>query len=1560
MRIVFLLIFLVPAKGFQRLENVRHLIPKFEQIAHGKLIQATNTCNGSIFCMLKNETCDICNERDHSSKYLTDGQSNTYWQSQTMEHDVQYPNQIHLTLNFNKAYDIIYVSLWFKSPRPESFAIYKKVCESCPWVPYQYFSATCQETYGVQDSTAVKKGVQEARALCTSSYSDISPLSGERVIFSAQKYRPSNTDINTSPELQDWITATDIRISLDRLNTFQDERFKDIWVLRRYYYSIISVEIGAHCKCNGHASKCIPIRRNSDKLVCDCKHNTYGDDCEKCLPYYNDVPWKRATDMHVNECKACNCNGYSNSCFFDEELYRQTGHGGHCMECSGNRSGPNCDYCKVDYYQLETGECRSCNCDPIGSYSSQCNTNGYCSCKAGVAGQKCDKCKENHYNFGNRGCESCNCNVYGSLDNIPRCDPETGVCKCKQNVEGMRCSECKLGFFNLESDNIFGCTACFCYGHSSSCHSSNSYSKYQYEAQFTKSNERWKAINSYGETVSLKYDSKNRSISASSKGDDVYFVSSDRFTGDQRASYGQHLYFTLRISDNVRSTSSDLVLEGGDGSSVATKIFSQQNKLPTTKSQNYKFRLMEDSSLDWTPKLSAKQFISILSNLTAIKIKASYSGSGTGYLEDFKLETALSGIAGEKASWIEHCDCVSGYVGQFCESCAPGFTHSSRLGSPLLPCKKCDCHEHADNCDPISGNCYCNHNTVGTNCEKCARGFYGNAVMGTENDCSSCGCPYGGACIVDDDDIKCIECPKGYGGRRCDVCLDGYFGEPPTELCQKCDCNLNIDNDAVGNCDTKTGKCLKCIYNTGGAYCEECLPGYYGDALSLPKGDCKECECSSEGTVKIDDGSLMCDQISGMCKCQPNVYGRNCDKCEEGYYDLIEDEGCKPCNCNTVGSIDHTCDLHSGRCHCQPGVTGLRCDRCQENKYKFSSRGCQDCECDDLGSISLQCDSSGQCPCLENVEGRRCDQCKENKYDRSEGCKDCPQCYNMVQEAYWENKKKLQELTEMLNELEERALVVGDKQFEANLRQIQIEAIHLKENANALNDDNIQEEMAVLVEKQKTISMLLIKIEDSINMAKYQNGLATTTFVDIHNNVKRTKETINVCFEKIGKVSLRNYFGDQSERLKKTLQQNRELIKNITTISDKIYNTALEAQTKSDEAYKLAKSSTDMKKGFQQELHSLNGDIANKFNTFEKYNEGAIEAQNEWKDITSLNLQLLAEVKTLHKEIPVADFRGITEDAKHMLDDSEEILINMNNLDDININDFEQITDSKKILLKATEYTNDLNELIFKIEQYAIKTFNAVDLCAKVFSKATETYNAISDFNKNLTNTRTIAESSLNKMPYIENLLSYVQDLLIKIGPKFHKIKVKSDKAIRGAKDTIKSADDVMKEMQEVSVDLEALFIEVSHLHERALEVNKQLEEVKEKFMKIHGDKVNNQLITEIKASVEYSEISTEEAARLVDDMSRKIVDIWSNISDLPEVEDLDPVRKRLDYIEKQIKQNKIENILDKFEKEKKDNDDLIEMYTQRLNSYTEEVQQLKNIAMAIPDGCFRNIALEP
>lgn len=105
-----------------------------------------------------------------------------------------------------------------------------------------------------------------------------------------------------------------------------------------------------------------------------------------------------------------------------------------------------------------------------------------------------------------------------------------------------------------------------------------------------------------------------------------FFVA--RYLGNQRLSYNQFLSFDLRTGEEEgRASVVDIVLEGS-GQKVSSAIFTQGNKMPGIESHNYKFRLNEHQNYQWSPRINAQDFLTILSNLTAIKIRATYSNGG--------------------------------------------------------------------------------------------------------------------------------------------------------------------------------------------------------------------------------------------------------------------------------------------------------------------------------------------------------------------------------------------------------------------------------------------------------------------------------------------------------------------------------------------------------------------------------------------------------------------------------------------------------------------------------------------------------------------------------------------------------------------------------------------------------------------------------------------------------------------------------------------------------------------------------------------------------------------
>ena len=313
----------------------RRCIPDFVNAAFGKEVQASSTCGdpASRYCLTTTDrdgrigrSCFICDatnpKRKHPSAYLTDlnnPNNLTCWMSEPLPPsqgvastaEASQDMNVSLTLSLGKKYEITYISLQFCSARPDSMAIYKSMDFGKTWTPFQFYSSQCRRVFDRAPRIVVTRA-NEQEALCTEAYSSVESPSGARVAFSTLEGRPSAHDFDNSPVLQDWQTATDIRVVFNRLNADAPPQQSAIGEgatgeaagapADGAFYSLSDFAVGGRCKCNGHAAQCIPDSVDGGRLSCDCKHNTDGRDCERCKPFYYDRPWARATSQDANEC----------------------------------------------------------------------------------------------------------------------------------------------------------------------------------------------------------------------------------------------------------------------------------------------------------------------------------------------------------------------------------------------------------------------------------------------------------------------------------------------------------------------------------------------------------------------------------------------------------------------------------------------------------------------------------------------------------------------------------------------------------------------------------------------------------------------------------------------------------------------------------------------------------------------------------------------------------------------------------------------------------------------------------------------------------------------------------------------------------------------------------------------------------------------------------------------------------------------------------------------------------------------------------------------------------
>nr|ABY40628.1 alpha 3,4,5-laminin [Ciona savignyi] len=719
---------------------------------------------------------------------------------------------------------------------------------------------------------------------------------------------------------------------------------------------------------------------------CPCRPNVIGRQCERCRTGFFGYP----------DCQPCDCGGAM--CDTVD---------GNCI-CPINTVAPACNQCKPLTHSFDPIQgCLECDCNPEGVENVTdrgCSvTDGQCNCKDTVTGQRCDRCKPGYFGFPN--CQKCQCDVRGRVSD--GCNPVTGQCLCKPNVDGLQCDRCKDGSFNLNGTNPNGCTECFCFGVSSSC------TPTQYPATEVYDMTNWRMLYLVEPMPSIEtsLDGQTVRVDVNENGGPqdpysakIYWAAPKTYLAEKVGSYGGDLRYTASYSFGGRgdadfgSSSSpglpapllapvpDVILKGNNMVIGWVNEAGVENVNLKLSEHNFKH---EQSNIEVT----RAELMMVLSDLQALHIRAAPDiGVSSVSLRDVVLTTTDYSLplgSGPTIPSVEECSCPEGYHGHSCEFCDAGYYRDER-GPYLGYCKQCDCYGHCITCDkvgPIKSS-DCLHNTGGKNCDVCVDGYIGNATSGEVDACQPCPCPFpmedgnfADTCEELDGELVC-HCQVGYTGARCELCANGYFGNPAVYggSCQPCNCHGNLDpNLIMETCDPLTGECTDCMFNTGGKYCERCADGYFGDAIIAR--NCSECSCDSCGTD-------ICDHVMGHCSCMPHVIGNLCDTCEPGFFNFQSCSGCQNCAC-AEGALGSVCDVNSGQCECAPNIVGVRCDTCAPGFYEYSAMGCKPCNCRNNGPCNRM---NGQCECPPGISGVQCDQCELARHILPPGARECERC----------------------------------------------------------------------------------------------------------------------------------------------------------------------------------------------------------------------------------------------------------------------------------------------------------------------------------------------------------------------------------------------------------------------------------------------------------------------------------------------------------------------------------------------------------------------------------------
>lgn len=1133
------------------------------------------------------------------------------------------------------------------------------------------------------------------------------------------------------------------------------------------------------CDCSADGSENFNCQQYAGQ--CRCKANIIGRTCSQCQTGYWGFP----------NCQACNCpHGMCDAS------------NGQCV-CAPKVTGANCDTCLPQTFGFDAViGCEDCACNAQGvDGNTDCDTlTGECRCKANVGGRRCERCDIGHYSFPQ--CSACSCDASGVVEDV--CDQVTSQCLCKANVEGSFCDKCKDSTFFLEARNPLGCSKCFCFGVTSSCHSS------QMGWNLITSMNDWKLtnvleapVNQNDYTLTVDYHQLIQSKNP------VYWVAPAPYTGNKVASYGGELKYTVyseKQDDSEVLIKPDVILAGGD------MRISYRSDLLVNAGEEYNARvdLIESKFVHEATgsHVSREQLMTVLANLEDLLIRGTFYSPTTIFrLSHVELQAAAPSGYGDKAISVEVCRCPPNYSGTSCETCAAGYHRAQ--GDNLGVCEPCLCNNRADSCHPLTGVCQdCKDNFDGPQCYTCKQGYYHD---NNYDICKPCSCPsrehnFASTCDVSPSGTldRCY-CLPGYTGRNCQRCAPSYWGQPlqPGGRCEQCQCNGNINTRDPGACDEDTGLCLRCLGNTAGDSCERCVEGFYGDAVV--QKNCRRCGCDPVGTEH-------CDHETGRCMCKSNVHGPTCSQCVSGAYGFQSARGCEMCECGAA-SLTNMCDTRSGQCECRTGVDGRKCDECMSGYFNYGARGCEPCQCLSKGAVTCNA-VTGECVCLPGVTGPNCDRCQPKwVMIEGSGCRECDSCIHLLIDDIEILDRNV---TSMREELEN--VTMGVQAFK-KLESVNISIIELQPKVDEIINseakaNNLEQLKNDLVQVQDLTDKVLVRSEhvtrqcetvstDAVDIKKKANSLYDEILEKALHDVTEAVSFVKAILATItGSAS-----GGHS--IEPILRDAEEMLVRI-----KAFTLDQEHQEASTEVNRAAETLERAKELLGSARHQVNStqeisveieEILSKLLDLQNHTKMSMEKATKVHDINTFitntknhvakMIDLIRSRRTEFEKCMQDTVDLVSKSAEHV-EHAKQSLSGIEN----------EMMDLEKALKDVDEFSNDLNQ-----ENAGLK-----DLVDKALDHTSQLERQSMEVQNLLTNTKSSAEAALRASEAYEKIVKAIEDAM---------------KAYEDALSSAKTAHDLSEGLSD---KVNASKINSDKLRTESLEIYRKLEkDLKNKLVKI-------------------------------------------------------------------------------------------------------------------------------
>ncbi|XP_072543376.1 laminin subunit alpha-3 isoform X2 [Salminus brasiliensis] len=545
--------------------------------------------------------------------------------------------------------------------------------------------------------------------------------------------------------------------------------------------SLTCKPVGGQCACRPHVigrqcTRCatgfygFPYCRpcNCGQRLCDevtgeciCPPQTVRPACEVCE--------SRTFSYHpLLGCEGCDCSPTGISTGDTGQCHVTTG---QCT-CKPRIGGRQCSRCVAGYYRFP--ECVQCSCNAGGVTPQICDPNsGQCLCKTNVEGPRCDSCRKGSFHFdpaNPKGCTKCFC--FGATEQCRSSDKRRGKFVDMRSWRLMSPDlEEVPSVLNSLSNTVVADVQ----------ELPASVLQLHWDLPQSYLGDRVSSYGGYLTYQMKTFGIPREGMSLLDKQPDV-ILKGQKMTlvyQDPQSPSPDRLYQgrVQLVEGNFRHSGTNRPVSREEFMRLLSRLeavwiralyFSQSQRLSVGEVG------MEEASLTGSGGPA--------STVEVCSCPPQYTGDSCqrcapGFYRDRNdrcVACACNGLSDDCEESTGRCrNCQSNTAGDHCERCKDGYYGSAALRT----CKSCPCPLHlpsnnfAVGCTKVAGGfqCLCKTGYTGERCERCAPGYYGDPEM-LGNKCRPCNCngnscsPKTGACNNGqvpkdvDTDAECKEC----------------------------------------------------------------------------------------------------------------------------------------------------------------------------------------------------------------------------------------------------------------------------------------------------------------------------------------------------------------------------------------------------------------------------------------------------------------------------------------------------------------------------------------------------------------------------------------------------------------------------------------------------------------------------------------------------------------------------------------------------------------------------------------------------------------------------------